>query len=264
MVLFVLAGVINHLAFSKEGPGLLIPLMKKFEKKESPALLAAKAHRRAEAHRRFHHLVDYPQPPAALQPTCVICHSILPHSKSKKVRSLLNMHSNYLECETCHREISQGQTVVYQWYSPVEKHPKGPFFGTSYDPNTGELEMVDDHFSKITPFYKTSGQLTPAIQMQNRAEAKDFLKKKDKYSPEQQKDATKKFHVNIRPKGLDCQSCHSSSGILDFKQLGFSSKRIVDIENLNIAGMITKYNIFYLPDLLQKPVETEPGDQAGQ
>ncbi len=36
IVLFVLAGVVNHLAFSSRGPGLLIPLMKKFQKKESP------------------------------------------------------------------------------------------------------------------------------------------------------------------------------------------------------------------------------------
>jgi len=264
MVLFVLAGVVNHLAFSSDGPGLLVPLMKKFEKKQSPAFLAAQAHWRAEEHRRFHHLVDYPQTPAAYESTCVICHTNLAHTKTKKVRALLNMHSNYLECETCHMEIRQGQSVVYQWYSPMEKHPKGPFFGTSYNPNTGELEMVDDHFSKITPFQEISGEMAPLVYMQDRVEAKDFLKQKDQLNPEQQKDAAKKFHENLRPKGLECKACHAAEGILDFKQLGFSPKRIVDIENLNITGMITKYNLFYLPDLLEKPADTESEDRGGQ
>ena len=35
IILFVLAGVVNHLAFSSRGPGLLIPLVKKIQKKRS-------------------------------------------------------------------------------------------------------------------------------------------------------------------------------------------------------------------------------------
>ncbi len=148
IVLFVFAGVVNHLAFSSRGPGLLIPLMKKFQKKESPAQIALKKHREAEEHQRFHHIVPVSHPPEALRPTCYICHSNLPHNKTKKVRAMLNMHTNYLTCETCHLKKNNGETVIYKWYSPEEKHPKGPFFGTAYNPETGELEMVDDSFFK--------------------------------------------------------------------------------------------------------------------
>ena len=88
IVLFVAAGVVNHLAFSSSGPGLLIPLLKKFQKKESPALMALQKHKEAEAHQRFHHIVPVPEPPEALQPTCYICHSDLAHDKSKKIRAM--------------------------------------------------------------------------------------------------------------------------------------------------------------------------------
>ena len=47
IVLFVLAGVVNHLAFSSHGPGLLIPLLKKIQKKESPILVEFKKHKEA-------------------------------------------------------------------------------------------------------------------------------------------------------------------------------------------------------------------------
>jgi hypothetical protein len=255
IVLFVLAGVVNHLAFSNEGPGLLIPLLKKFQKKESPARIALEKHTEAEEHQRFHHIVPVPQPPEALRPTCYICHTNLPHNKTKKVRAMLNMHTNYLTCETCHLGNNERKAVVYKWYSPVEQHPKGPFFGTSYDPETGELEMVNDAFSKIAPFYEKNAKLTPIVYMQDASLAKDFVKIRDQLTPEQRKDETKRFHVDILPKGPPCQTCHSAKGILDFKALEFSPKRTVDIEELNIVGIITKYDEFYLPDLFKENMQ---------
>jgi hypothetical protein len=252
IVLFVLAGVVNHLAFSSRGPGLLIPLLKKFQKKESPELIAQKKHIEAEEHQRFHYIVPVPRPPAAMRSTCYICHSNLPHNKTKKIRAMLNMHTNYIACETCHLKKQEGETIVYKWYSPVEKNPKGPFFGTAYNPETGELEMVHSHYSQIAPFSEKNGTLTPVVYMQDAALAKDFVKIRDQLTPEQRKDKTKRFHVDILPKGSACQTCHSTKGILDFKALGFSPKRTVDIEQLNIKGIITKYDEFYLPDLFKE------------
>jgi hypothetical protein len=255
IVLFVLAGVVNHLAFSSRGPGLLIPLMKKFQKKESPAQIARKKHKEALEHQRFHHTVPVLHAPETLRPTCYICHSNLPHEKTKKVRAMLNMHTNYLTCEACHLKKNKGETVIYKWYSPVVKHPKGPFFGTAYNPETGELEMANDHFSKIAPFYEKNGKMTPIVYLQDAALAEDFVKIRDQLTPEQRKDRTKRFHVGILPKGLPCQTCHSAKGILDFKALGFSPKRTVDIEELNIVGIITKYDEFYLPDLFKENMQ---------
>jgi RNase P subunit RPR2 len=252
IVLFVFAGVVNHLAFSSRGPGLLIPLLKKFQKQESPAQIALQKHREAEEHQRFHHIVPVPLPPEALRPTCYICHSNLPHNKTKKIRAMLNMHTVYLACETCHLEKKEGAIVVYRWYSPIEKNPKGPFFGTAYDPETGELEMVNDHFSNIAPFYQKNGEFTPIVQMQGAASAKDYMKIQDQLTPEQRKRETERFHMDILAKGPECQTCHSTKSILDFKALGFSPKRIVDIEQLNIKGIIAKYDQFYLPDLFKE------------
>jgi hypothetical protein len=251
IILFVAAGVVNHLGFSSHGPGLLRPLLARFEKKETPAQLALQKQKQIEEHQRFHHTVAWPRLPENQRPACVVCHANLPHNKSMKTRSMLNMHSTYLACETCHLEKTEAQTVVYRWYSPVEKNPQGPFFGTAYDPKTGQLEMVRDHFSKITPFYEKAGQLSVVLHEQDLPMARDYVKIRDRYTPEQRKDETLRFHVDVRSKGLDCQTCHSTTGILNFKALGFSPKRIVDIEQLNIKGMITKYNEFYLPDLFK-------------
>jgi hypothetical protein len=36
----------------------------------------------------------------------------------------------------------------------------------------------------------------------------------------------------IQKEGLDCKSCHSPNGILDFKGLGYSPERVKDLQNL--------------------------------
>lgn len=252
MALFVLGGMINHLAFSSHGPGLLLPLVKKFQEKESDILKEFKKHRKAEEHRHFHRIVDYPETPDELQPTCFICHSKLPHSKVKKIRAMLNMHTNFFVCETCHLEIKEEDTVVYKWYSPLEKDPQGPFFGTSYDPESAELERADAHLSKIAPFYMKGESLESTLHMQQGEMARDYVRVRDQLTPEQREGVTKKFHEDIQPKGPECHTCHASDGILDYKKLGFSEKRILDLENLSIKGMITKYDEFYLPDLFKQ------------
>ncbi len=263
IILFVLGGVINHLAFSSHGPGLLVPVVEKFREKESDIVAEFKQHQKAEEHRHFHHFVDYPEVPEALRTTCFICHSTLPHGKTKKIRAMLNMHTNFFACETCHLEAKKGETVVYKWYSPAAENPQGPFFGTSYDPETGDLKDVADHFSKITPFYQAGEKLNTTLNMQNAPLARDYVKVRDRLTPEQREGVKKKFHVDIRPKGPACQTCHASKGILDFQALGFSPKRITDLENLSIKGMITKYDEFYLPDLFKQSDAVGPNGAGG-
>lgn len=249
----VFTGVLYHLAFSSYGPQLLMPMKEKyFEKPESTILTEAKRLEDLEKHRHFHNIVSFPQAPENLRPVCFICHSDYPHSKNKKVRSLLNMHTQYFVCESCHIKEKEGAEIVYKWYNPLNDNPGGPFFGTSYDPETGNLSKVEDLMSKIAPYFKTGDTFESAIQMQDAPLAQDYMKVRDKLTPEQRDGVKNKFHVNIKPKGYDCNTCHTPKGILDFKKLGFTENRIADLEQLNVKGLMTKYRTFYLPNLFKE------------
>jgi hypothetical protein len=79
---------------------------------------------------------------------------------------------------------------------------------------------------------------------------------RDKLTPEQREGVKNQFHQNIKPKGHECKVCHSKQSILNFKRLGFSEKRTADLEQLNITGMLAKYEQFYLPDLFQEPSQS--------
>jgi len=252
ITLSVLIAVAYQITFSPHGPAVLVPIQKKIEESQRSVILdEVRKHEEYEKHRHFHNIVEYPQLPENMRPVCYICHSDYPHSKNKKVRALLNMHTQFFVCETCHIEESASMTVEYRWYNPYDENPKGPFFGTSYDPETGNLVEVEDNFSKITPFYKKGEKYTSAIQIQDAPLAQDYAKVKDKLTPEQRDNVKKKFHVHIKAKGHECKVCHSKDSILNFRKLGFAPNRTVDLEQLNITGMVTKYEKFYIPNLFQ-------------
>ncbi len=140
--------------------------------------------------------------------------------------------------------------MAYRWYNPYDSNPEGPFFGTSYDPDTGNLVEVEDLFSKIAPYFEyADGKSESALKISDAPLAQDYMKVRDKLTPEQRDNVKKKFHVNIKPKGHECDKCHSKKGILDFKKLAFSPNRAIDLEQLNIKGMVTKYEKFYIPNL---------------
>jgi hypothetical protein len=253
ITLAVLAGVLHHLTVSHHGPEILKPLVAKVSENDASLIIdEARRLQELEVHRHFHHIIEYPQLPENERPVCFICHSEYPHSKNKKIRSLLNMHTQYFVCESCHIKVKPGVSTFYKWYSPFDENPKGPFLGTSYDPDTGSLVEVEDKFSKITAFFRKGVRLELAIQAQDAPLAKDFVKVRDKLTPEQREGVKNKFHVNIKPTGHECKTCHSKESILDLKRLGFSEDRIVDLEQLNVKGMITKYEAFYLPDLFKE------------
>ncbi len=253
MTILVMAGVLYHLTFSSHGPAVLEPLKARIERKQHSAILDDAKHlEELEIHRHFHNIVEYPQLPENERPVCFICHSDYPHSKSKKVRALLNMHTQFSVCETCHIEEKEDTEIFYKWYNPYAENPTGPFFGTRYDSETGNLAEVDDKISKISPYFIKGATIESAIQVQEAPLAQDYMNVRDQLTPEQRDGVKKKFHVNIKPKGHECKECHAEKGILSFKKLGFTADRTVDLEQLNVSGMITKYETFYLPNLFKE------------
>ncbi len=258
------AGVAYHLTLSHHGPGLLRPFVKRHEVPEFPVLNAAQRQAKLDRHEHFHNIVRYARLEEEKRPLCLICHSEMPHNQNKRVRALLNMHTQYLTCEGCHIKAQADQTIVYQWASPIDPAPKGPFVGTRYDADTGYLAEVDDKFSKITPFFKSPrAGITPAVVEEGRQSARDYMRRHADLNTEQRKIATKAFHETTQAKGPECQACHGEKGIIDYRALQFSDKRIADLIHLNITGLLAKYETWYLPDLLSESRALgEPADQG--
>ena len=266
----VFLGVIHHLTISHHGPGLLAGMWRRYQEQQRSEIFdEARRREELEQHRHFHNVApEYPQLPQNLRSVCYLCHSEFPHRKNKRIRSLMNIHTQFLVCETCHIKEKPNATIIYQWYNPLDDNPQGPFYGTHYDPVTGSLSPGADQISRIAPYFKSEAdnRLEPAIQAKDAPLARDFMKVRDKLSPEQREGIKNKFHENIKPVGHACRKCHIQASILDFKQLGFAENRTANLKKLGVVGMIEKYERFYLPELfpetasqaLEDPQEKTP------
>jgi DNA-directed RNA polymerase subunit M/transcription elongation factor TFIIS len=253
LALVVFVGVVHHLTISHHGPELLKPLIDKyFTEPESAILVEAKRQEDLEIHRHFHRIAAFPKLAENERSVCYICHSDYPHSKNTQIRSLLNMHTQYFVCETCHIKERKDRDILYQWYHPTHDNPAGPFFGTHYDPLTGNLAQVEDLTSKMAPYYKRGLEIESALQNQDAPLAKDFVKVRDQLTPEQRDGVKNQFHENIKPKGHECKDCHAQDGLLDLKKLGFADDRMADLQQLSIKGAITRNEEVYLPNLLKQ------------
>ena len=201
-----------------------------------------------EVHEHFHHLPELKELDRQHQSQCLMCHSLLPHSKNERIRVMMNMHSDFLNCETCHYKKDHAR-IRYEWYDMGidNEITRGPKFGTHYDALTGMLEGTKNHISKITPIRSSDGGEEILFMSQDHPMARDYLRVQDRLSPGDRDVAKKRFHGEIDSKGWACQECHRKEGILNFRELGFSDRRIEELENLEIVGLFEKYEVFHLP-----------------
>lgn len=263
LILIVLAGVIHHLAMSHHGPGLMRSVADNYnDRNKSDILDQAQRLAELEQHRHFHNIAEeYPKLPEPFRPTCYLCHSDFPHSKNKRVRGLMNIHTQFLVCQTCHVKNQNGQKVVHKWYHPQEPNPQGPFYGTGYDNDSGYLSSGKNLLAKIAPHVYHNGDPVPLVELQNSARAKDYINVRDKLNPEQREGVKNKFHESIRPKGYDCRSCHTDKSLLNLRALEFEERRIANLKNLVVVGMIERYEEFYLPELFPEQELKEVGSK---
>ncbi len=201
--------------------------------------------------REHFHMVDefVSQPAEYIAPICLTCHGTYPHSKEEKVRSILNFHGGFIACSICHaREKHDEHLVYFAWV----------------DHETGAVsKQVEGEYgkypAKIFPIQITKGAKTRIFRPVSEEAARQFLKYKDQYTPDQIAQAKAKLHEHISAKPVFCSDCHKKDGYLDFKELGFSKQRIDHLNSTEIVGMVEKYKKFYLPSKidfgLEKPVE---------
>jgi len=64
----------------------------------------------------FHMVDEYITQLEHNPPLCLTCHGTYPHSKEKKVRSILNFHTGFIACAVCHaRQESGDKHIDFSW-----------------------------------------------------------------------------------------------------------------------------------------------------
>ena len=134
-----------------------------FAEEEQSALLSELGEQRfTEKMRHFHNVPEIDVYTIGKKSVCMHCHGDYPHSKSKGVRSLLNMHTQFIGCMTCHVDEKKLSNVAldFDWLNFSGIKVTGQPFGTDVDPDTGSLITTDDYYSKIVVYTQYGGDRT--------------------------------------------------------------------------------------------------------
>jgi len=249
----ILLGIISALLWALAAT--IIGQFGLFEKEQQAELLTTLGEERVvEKMRHFHNAPKHNYADQGKKNLCFYCHGDYPHSKEPMIRTLMNMHTQFIGCSTCHTDPKKFNEKNYRfaWLNYSGIPVKGVPFGTRLEPNTGQLIDTDDYFSKIVVYYK-EGKSEKLMELtEDNQHVREFIKIRDKLSEKDRESIKKRFHSSITHKGRFCTKCHAEEdkSYLPFRQLGFSEQRINDITNLNIIGLVQKYKKFYMPNLL--------------
>lgn len=223
-------------------------------KEESHILTSLTEDRTEEQRRHFHNFPDDFKPIKGKKNICLACHGDFPHSKKPMIRSINNMHTQFVGCLTCHADPKKipENSLELKWLNFSGIEVTGPKFGTDIDPKTGTLVETDDYYSRIVVYQKkeTGEELLEIVPGDPRMD--EFEKIKNNLSDADREAVKKRFHKIIMSKGRTCSRCHTQEdkSFIPFRDLGFSARRTHDLTNLNIVGLIEKYKSFYMPNLL--------------
>lgn len=235
-----------------------------FERKKEPPIekpkaasfqtLQIKEQERKQLHEHYHlGAEDINLDAWANRSTCIVCHSPYPHGRNKQQMAIMNLHTEFLTCQSCHLKTVEAEQIRFDWINPPGFNPAGKPYGTVIDPQTGFFALTDNHVSKLTPLRNISNKWEPVLSEQGVDKALAYMREKDSYKEEKKKAVEDELHRGTELKEfVKCASCHSEKGLLPFKALGFDAARTNQLQKMEIGGMITNYDVFYFPDLFEK------------
>jgi hypothetical protein len=210
---------------------------------------------------RFHHIGFVMEEDKTS--TCVNCHGDVPHDESKEIRSFLNMHAFYTACQTCHiRPEDKSAKYTFRWY----------------DTGTGEqsvnpqalveiehkyAEGAEDNYpaygnygAKIAPGTYTDNIFT-FIQGTSKEIVESYRKEVEGMSQKKKSQMIKLIHNGISKQPIVCTECHNSEDpYLPYAEMGYPPRRVEELTNSSVVGMIEKYKEFFLPTFVS-PVGEE-------
>jgi len=188
----------------------------------------------------FHMVDEHIDQPEPYQPLCLNCHGTYPHRKEKKIRALLNFHGGIMACTVCHVRREPGdKDHFFVWVNRIDGA-----ISKSVEGGFGKYP------AKIFPMKRAANGEPSILRPVSEKDARQFLKLKDQFTPDQMARAKIKLHEGLSRKPVFCTECHKLDGYFNFAELGFPKNRVDNLTSNEIARMIGNYETFYIPNAI--------------
>jgi len=160
---------------------------------------------------------------------CLSCHTPLPHNNDIKQRAFLNMHGNFIACQTCHNTGSEGE---YHWFD-IERNTIAEVLLNDVPMMSVQLVSIANGAPAFTK------QADPAFIAKYATVINDLEKQDQLCKDEYRKDLEQAF---------TCKKCHTSKdAAIDWNALGYSEERALELSTLSTPSVFQKYDEFYIP-----------------
>ncbi len=176
---------------------------------------------------------------------CTGCHLAPPHTKNLRSRAFLNMHTQFIACETCHMR-PENVKFKYQWLDYRNQQVVKPsvnlfrqIISPGDKPKEGEKKSrVTDVMIKIAPFLDNQA----ALILRDNEFAKKSLDIWKDGSLEDRVIRRAKIHAPLEEEGPECKACHQSDQPkLDLKALGANEKQQRNMYNHIVPQFFKRY-----------------------
>lgn len=176
---------------------------------------------------------------------CTTCHLAPPHTKNLRSRAFLNMHTEYIACETCHLR-PENVDFQYQWLDYRTNNVvaanvnlfRQPF-NEKDTPKSGEKKTrKTDKLNKIAPFMDSE----PAMILRDHDFALQSINIWKEGSLDQRVARRAKIHAPLKEKGPECKACHQTDKpMLDLKALGANNRQLKRIQRHIVPQFFKRY-----------------------
>ncbi len=192
---------------------------------------------------------------------CVYCHGQVPHEKDPESRSFLNMHAFTVACESCHSIATEGKNNWgFAWYSiktgnivsnPTMLVEEDIFRGPFGDKNK-KYYPTGNYGAKIAPGYQVNDEFRLLTNRADLEAAKDYMQTRHELTQTQRKKRRKDLHRVVNKKPLECDNCHGDThNYIGYDKLGYPPRRVRQLNDTAIVGLISKYERFYFPNFME-------------
>jgi hypothetical protein len=177
---------------------------------------------------------------------CTNCHLAPPHTKNLRARAFLNMHTEFIACETCHM---RPEKIVfnYQWLDYRTQQvvtPSVNLFRQAIDkddvPKRAEEKVRKTGVMvKIAPFYNDE----LALILKDHVFSKDSSTIWKDGSTEEKVIHRAKIHTPLKEKGPLCKDCHQTKEpMLDLKVLGANKLQMRKMQKHIVPQFFERYS----------------------
>lgn len=168
---------------------------------------------------------------------CQMCHLPLPHRDSLWTRALLNMHSRYIACSTCHFR-PKNVTFAYRWFDFSSAQVLGADSSRFRAGRDLDNEDLPDGNVKIAPFWQDK----PVVPLPSSAEAQAIARQWRAGDTEQKIQLHAQLHRPIEPQGLSCDGCHQEKKpLFSLQDLGADPNQARQIQRHVVPQFFSRY-----------------------